>query len=170
MTIPMRFYTVFMPSIVFFCKLFFVFTMQETFLIASGLGYRARTEKQPENFNSIRCAEIIKVVTASDSAVFAAKWNMRTSHWLKYYVMIPLIDRSKPKGSSHLMPVFATFMVSAIWHGLYFGYFGCFINLALCDIMFKTFGATALAHSLGALLPSFVTRTAKWFALQYIIS
>ena len=58
--------------------LFARFVYHEASLIASGISYRAKNEKSPEEYNSIRCMDITNFhwgVTAKDSI---ANWNMRT--------------------------------------------------------------------------------------------
>ena len=48
--------------------------------------------------------------------------------WLKYYVMLRLMDKSKKE--VQILPYFMTFVVSGFWHGLAPGLFvfsyGCF--------------------------------------------
>ena len=140
-----RFYMLSMTTAWTIIKLIFVFLVQESCLVASGLGYKAKTEKESEDFNSMRCAKVFDCVFATEPAGIVANWNMRTQYWLKYYVMIPLLDRSKPKNATQIFPVFITFLTSALWHGFYFGYYGTFIGFALAVVMWKMFGATKLA-------------------------
>ena len=59
-------------------NLFSRFVYHEAGLIASGMSYKAKDEKNPEEFNSIRCMDITSFnwgTTAKDSI---SKWNMRT--------------------------------------------------------------------------------------------
>jgi len=80
-------------------QLFVAFIGMEMNCIASGYGYKARTEKEPENFNTIRSVEMIKFLSATRPTQMISNWNMRTQHWMKYYIMVRLIDRTKPRGS-----------------------------------------------------------------------
>ena len=68
--------------------LFARFVYHEAGLIATGISYKAKDEKTSQEYNSIRCMDIQRFhwgQTAKDSI---ANWNMRTQHWLKYYVMM----------------------------------------------------------------------------------
>lgn len=123
-------------------RLNFVFMLEESCLAASGLGYKAKTEKEPEDFNTIRCCKIYEQAFATNPTEVVGNWNMRTQYWLKYYVMIPLLDRSKPKNAVQLFPIVATFMISALWHGFYVGYYGAFAGFALISVMAKVFEGT----------------------------
>ena len=46
--------------------------------IASGYGYKARTEKEPENFNTIRSVEMMRFLGATTPSKAISSWNMRT--------------------------------------------------------------------------------------------
>ena len=137
-------------------NLFVAFTSMEANLIASGMGYQARTAKEPEEFNSIRCARIFDVLTMLDPAQCFTNWNMSVQRWLKYYVLLRLIDRTKPRSHLQVWPILATFLVSAIWHGIYFGYFAFFSGSALADITWKVVSKVAVAQKIRAMIPDAV--------------
>ena len=63
-------------------------TSLEASLIATGMGYKARSEKGKEEFNSVRAMDIFKFCTATTTAESITAWNCHTQHWLKYYVQI----------------------------------------------------------------------------------
>ena len=46
------------------------------------------------------------------------KWNIQVHHWLKYYVMMRWMDRSKARGKPQLIPTIVTFLASGAWHGV----------------------------------------------------
>jgi hypothetical protein len=80
-----------------FSKLMVGFIAMEANLIACGHGYAPATEKQPENFNSLRsiCVRpIFDMISLKDAL---AGWNVAIHNWLKYYIMMRLMDRSKPR-------------------------------------------------------------------------
>jgi hypothetical protein len=67
--------------------------------------------------------------------------------------MLRLIDRSKPKGAPQLVPTFLTFFVSAIWHGIYPGFFIFFIAIAMLEIQSKSFPKLKLTKALTGVSP-----------------
>eukprot|EP00271_Cylindrocystis_brebissonii_P013834 TRINITY_DN341_c0_g1_i1.p1 TRINITY_DN341_c0_g1~~TRINITY_DN341_c0_g1_i1.p1 ORF type:complete len:490 (+),score=89.12 TRINITY_DN341_c0_g1_i1:303-1772(+) len=71
---------------------------------------------------------ILGVELADSSAQFPLNWNISVSNWLRVYVYDRLTPKGKKGGLKELM---ATQVVSAVWHGLYPGYFLYFINSAL---------------------------------------
>lgn len=66
---------------------------------------------------------------------FLDAWNVSVHTWLKYYVYLRLIKKDK-KGIQ-IIPILTTFVVSAIWHGFYPGYYLFFISSGLMDYIFK---------------------------------
>ena len=59
-----------------------------------------------------------------------AGWNTSVHYWLKYYVMLPLMDKSVPRGKMQIKPMLATFLASALWHGcLELGFWVMFIGM-----------------------------------------
>lgn len=86
------------------------FCMMEANLIAVGFGYtRTQIEhgfddgpspvKIVENFNSVRVIKITPQINGTSFADYGTNWNIQIHNWLKYYVMLRLMDRSKPKGA-----------------------------------------------------------------------
>lgn len=63
---------------------------------------------------------------------FLANWNISVHEWLKYYVFLRQLDNKK-RGGSNLRAAMITFLVSAIWHGFYPGFFVFFIGAGLMD-------------------------------------
>lgn len=66
---------------------------------------------------------------------FLDAWNISVHMWLKYYVYLRLVKKDK-KGIQ-IVPILSTFVVSAIWHGFYPGYYLFFISSGLLDYQFK---------------------------------
>ena len=88
-------------------KAFVMFTgmsAMEANFIACGQGYSPakRDENgeitEQENFNSIRNVSLMAIETQKNWNKAVAGWNTSVHYWLKYYVMIPLMDKNKPRG------------------------------------------------------------------------
>ena len=88
--------------------------------------------------------------TAKDSI---ANWNMRTQHWLKYYIMLRQMDRNKPKGSFQLGPIIFTFATSSFFHGLYPGYSFFFTGLFFLDLAWKFYNESLMAAAWRKIVP-----------------
>ena len=117
-------------------RLFFVFIGPESFLIASGMGYkppkfkrRGDDRDEPYSFNNYRVVKIKECWFMESLQKVTVNWNMQVHLWLKHYVLFRLIDRSK-KGSA-VTALITTYMVSAVWHGIEPGYLIFFFALAI---------------------------------------
>ncbi len=111
-----------------------MFISHESCLIASGIGFRARKDKIPEDYNIIRSMDVIKFTCSSSVKETIASWNMRTNHWLKYYVMTRNMDRTLPRKVNQVWPKVWAFILSDIFHGYYIGYSLFFLGLFLIDM------------------------------------
>ena len=94
---------------------------------------------------------------------------MRTQHWLKYYVMMRFMDRTKPRGSMQLGAIIKTFIVSAFFHGFYIGYYLFFSGLFLLDFAWKLMGGTALAAAVSKRMPEQLSRLIGVATIQLVL-
>ena len=115
-------------------------------LIACGIGYSH--ENSVEIYDSIHNVNILALDKAYTVSQLMSNWNIQVHNWLKYYVMLRWIDRSKPKHIVQPFPIFMSFAMSLIWHGFWPGYFLTFLGAAVLDILGKNIARTAIAHQI----------------------
>lgn len=147
------------------------FCAQEAFLIVSGCGYRPakKQEKQgkivekSENFNSVRTIDARGCMLGTSFTDFTPNWNMQVHLWLKYYVMVRLMDRKAPKGKMQILPLVLTFVASGVWHGVQSGFLATFIGWAGLDMFAKLAPKTILAQHFFSVLPSWLSSFICWF-------
>jgi lysophospholipid acyltransferase len=127
-----------------FDKYYVAFFLGEGACILSGLGYNGRDEKNRVKWDRVLMLRLLPFKLAQEPSAMAANWNVPSANWLKRYVYIRLLPTPEPAGSSshkpksrplqqlyyQVFPFFATFFVSAIWHGFYAGYYMFFLSLA----------------------------------------
>eukprot|EP00276_Gloeochaete_wittrockiana_P008682 CAMPEP_0184650380 /NCGR_PEP_ID=MMETSP0308-20130426/7902_1 /TAXON_ID=38269 /ORGANISM="Gloeochaete witrockiana, Strain SAG 46.84" /LENGTH=392 /DNA_ID=CAMNT_0027083847 /DNA_START=424 /DNA_END=1602 /DNA_ORIENTATION=- len=107
-------------------KFYFAWYNAEGASMAAGYGYNGvdkRTGK--DRWDGFRNADIVGVDMASNFREATARWNTSVAGWLGRYVykrMTPL--GAKPSEWNTV----ATFLVSALWHGFYPGYYLFFIH------------------------------------------
>ena len=90
--------------------------------------------------------------------------------WLKYYVMMRLIDRSKPRGSGGPMPAVICFLVSSVWHGLELGLTICMFGFGLLLAVYKSTINTKLVALICKYVPFYVYHPFKFFFFFYFSS
>ena len=101
--------------------------------IAAGLsfnGYDKETNKAKHD--RVQSVNIWKLESSYRIKDFLANWNMSAHMWLKYYIFMRMLPNNK-RGKGIIKASMATFIVSAIWHGFYPGFFVFFIAGAILD-------------------------------------
>jgi lysophospholipid acyltransferase len=108
------------------------FCLMDCGAIAAGLafnGYDSNGVALHDRVKSVVISGLIFTYRVKD---FLSCWNISVHEWLKYYVFLRMLD-SKKRGNSSSFASCVTFMVSAIWHGFYPGFFSFFIGAFLMD-------------------------------------
>mmetsp|Transcript_46259 Transcript_46259/g.62838 ORF Transcript_46259/g.62838 Transcript_46259/m.62838 type:complete len:186 (+) Transcript_46259:578-1135(+) len=129
--------------------------------IGSGLAFNGydKETKQPL-FNRVESLNVYNLELTGDIKVTISSWNISIHKWLKYYVFLQLIDRSKK--TLQFMPAIMTFMVSAVWHGFYPGLFIFFIAAALLELIAKMAQKTIIVD----LFPPFLSHKLSFIWLE----
>ena len=108
-------------------------TLTECGPIASGLafnGYDKETGKP--KFDRVQSAVLWNLEFSYTVKDFLASWNMSVPKWLKHYVFLRFLPNDKKK-KVNPMAAFITFLVSAVWHGFYPGFYLFFSGAFLLD-------------------------------------
>jgi len=130
-SLGMRLFIIYRGCIVQRCKYYICWLMGEVACLSSGCGYSGKIKdpKTGEEKNSWKNAINIyplKFEFASSMKVAVDTWNVCTESWLRYYCYERLKDtRFKKYGR------LATFLLSAVWHGLYPAYYIFFLSAAV---------------------------------------
>lgn len=112
----------------FYCKYYVVWWLGEACCSLIGISYNGRDEKGRVKWDRIKMVNIVKFKFARNIVRdMVPNWNMMSQHWLNKYVHQRFIRLGVSKGHSRWL----TFVVSAIWHGLYPGYYLFFVQCAL---------------------------------------
>ena len=111
------------------------FCLMHTAAIASGLSFNKYDENNKPKFDKVETVKIMGVEFSSRIKDFFGSWNISVHKWLMHYVFLRILKKGR-KGVQ-IKPILTTFLVSAIWHGFYPGYFYFFISSGLNDYSFK---------------------------------
>jgi len=120
--------------------------------IASGLSFNGYNENGDVKFDRVRSMDHWKLITSTSVKTIIETWNISAHAWLKHYVFMRQLQNGK-RAKSNLMPTLNTFLVSAVWHGFYPGYYYFFFWVSLFDYHNKL---TNKVFS-KAPIPSFIT-------------
>ncbi|TTF11767.1 Membrane-bound O-acyltransferase domain-containing protein 2 [Bagarius yarrelli] len=99
-------------------KYYFVWTLADAINNAAGFGFNGYDSDGVPRWDLISNLRIQNIEFATSFKVFLDNWNIQTAHWLKRvcYERCPY------------NPTAATFLLSAMWHGAYPGYYLTFLT------------------------------------------
>ncbi|KAF9920920.1 lysophospholipid acyltransferase, partial [Modicella reniformis] len=138
-------------------KYYAVWKMAEGACVLAGFGYNGQDPKTGEaRWDASSNIDIWAYETGESVKALADSWNKGTNKWLKYSVYFRVV---KPGAKPGAFETFATFAVSALWHGFYPGYYLMFTSSAMA----LTAGKLLRAH----LRPRFVSATTGKTPLWY---
>lgn len=95
--------------------------------ILAGIGYDEETGR----WDPCRSINFWDIELSRTCTVLMNHWNMSVERWLRLciYERGPKDEKGRPKNSNGRL--IATFLISALWHGCYFGYYLAFLQVAL---------------------------------------
>uniref|UniRef100_A0A3Q3E3L1 Membrane bound O-acyltransferase domain containing 2 n=1 Tax=Hippocampus comes TaxID=109280 RepID=A0A3Q3E3L1_HIPCM len=99
-------------------KYYFVWTLADAINNAAGFGFNGYNKDGSPRWDLISNLRILDIEFATSFKLFLDNWNIQTSLWLKRvcYERCPI------------NPTAATFLLSAMWHGVYPGYYLTFLT------------------------------------------
>ncbi|KAJ3613070.1 hypothetical protein NHX12_019326, partial [Muraenolepis orangiensis] len=114
-------------------KYYFVWTLADAINNAAGFGFNGYKKDGSPRWDRVSNLKIMDIEFATSFKMFLDSWNIQTALWLKRvcYERCPI------------NPTAATFLLSAIWHGVYPGYYLTFLTGTA-----MTMAARALRHNL----------------------
>uniref|UniRef100_A0A8C7MB70 Membrane bound O-acyltransferase domain containing 2b n=1 Tax=Oncorhynchus kisutch TaxID=8019 RepID=A0A8C7MB70_ONCKI len=113
-------------------KYYFVWTLADAINNAAGFGFNGYNSDGSPRWDLISNLRIMDIEFANSFKMFLDNWNIQTAHWLKRvcYERCPY------------NPTAATFILSAMWHGAYPGYYLTFLTGIVV-----TLAARAMRHN-----------------------
>lgn len=130
-------------------KYYAVWKMAEGACVLAGFGYNGQDPKTGEHlWDATSNINVWAYETGQSIKTLADNWNMGTNKWLKHSVYFRVVAPGAKPGP---LETFATFGVSAFWHGFYPGYYLMFASSAFA----LTAGKLLRSH----LRPRFVSAT-----------
>ncbi|KAL9654984.1 hypothetical protein ABK040_008772 [Willaertia magna] len=101
-------------------KYYTAWYLSEMAAIVAGFGY----DKTTKRWEKVEQADFIGVEFCTTPKELTNRWNIGVSKWLRYYVYTRV-------GGSRLVNLIVTFTVSALWHGVYPGYYTLWVFMAI---------------------------------------
>ncbi|KAL2098795.1 hypothetical protein ACEWY4_005275 [Coilia grayii] len=99
-------------------KYYFVWTLADAINNAAGFGFNGYNKDGTARWDLISNLRIMDIEFATSFKMFLDNWNIQTALWLKRVCYERCV----------MNPTAATFLLSAVWHGVYPGYYLTFLT------------------------------------------
>lgn len=140
-------------------KFYFAWTLADAVNNAAGFGFSGMDENGKPTWELLCNLNIVGIETATSYKTFIDNWNIRTGIWLK----MVCYDRA----TRYRLPL--TFVLSALWHGLYPGYYFTFLTGIPFTIAARAIRKSIRHYFLGSKILKLGYDIVTWAATQLAI-
>ncbi|KAG5857453.1 hypothetical protein ANANG_G00019610 [Anguilla anguilla] len=140
-------------------KYYFVWTLADAINNAAGFGFNGYNKDGTPRWDLISNLRILDIEFATSFKMFLDNWNIQTALWLKRvcYERCPY------------NPTAATFLLSAMWHGVYPGYYLTFFTGILMTLAARAIRHNIRQHFLGSATHKLIYDVITWVGTQIAI-
>ncbi|KAF4082488.1 hypothetical protein AMELA_G00151960 [Ameiurus melas] len=140
-------------------KYYFVWTLADAINNAAGFGFNGYDSDGVPRWDLISNLRIMNIELATSFKVFLDNWNIQTAHWLKRvcYERCPY------------NPTAATFILSAMWHGAYPGYYLTFLTGIVVTLAARAVRHNVRPYFLGSPAHKQIYDVITWASTQIAI-
>ncbi|KAJ8394624.1 hypothetical protein AAFF_G00044270 [Aldrovandia affinis] len=140
-------------------KFYFAWTFADAINNAAGYGLRGVKGNGQASWDLVSNLNIWGIETATSFKMFIDNWNIQTGVWLKRVCY----DRATHHRTA------LTFVLSALWHGVYPGYYFTFLTAIPITIAARAVRKNFRQHFLSSAVRKFVYDVLTWLATQLAI-
>ncbi|XP_007893047.2 lysophospholipid acyltransferase 2 [Callorhinchus milii] len=141
-------------------KYYFVWTMADAINNAAGFGFSGYDENGRARWDLTCNLNIMKIEFATSMKQFIDNWNIQTAAWLKEICY----DRCS------FSPTITTFFLSAVWHGVYPGYYLTFITGSFMTLASRSVRKNLRPHFLVSRRRRCLYDMVTWATTQLMVS
>uniref|UniRef100_A0A3Q2XVS6 Membrane bound O-acyltransferase domain containing 1 n=1 Tax=Hippocampus comes TaxID=109280 RepID=A0A3Q2XVS6_HIPCM len=121
-------------------KFYFAWTLGDAISNAAGFGFSGMDENGKASWSLLSNLNVVGVETATSFKAFIDNWNIQTGNWLKT-VCYDRVPRHR---------LVLTFILSALWHGVYPGYYFTFLTGILMTLAARAVRKSFRPYFLGS--------------------
>ncbi|XP_063055797.1 lysophospholipid acyltransferase 1 [Engraulis encrasicolus] len=140
-------------------KFYFAWMLADAMHNAAGYGIKGLNEKGEVSWDLISNIRIWEIETATSFKAFIDNWNIQTGIWLKF-VCYDRVSRYRTA---------LTFVLSALWHGVYPGYYFTFLTAIPITMAARAMRTNIRHHFLSSSALKFSYDVVTWAATQLTI-
>ncbi|XP_021080693.1 lysophospholipid acyltransferase 1 isoform X1 [Mesocricetus auratus] len=141
-------------------KYYFAWTLADAVHNAAGFGFNGVDADGHFSWDLLSNLNIWKIETATSFKMYLENWNIQTSAWLKCvcYERVPWY------------PTVLTFLLSALWHGIYPGYYFTFLTGVPVTLAARAVRNNYRHHFLSSKARKVAYDVVTWAATQLAVS
>ncbi|KAF4013707.1 hypothetical protein G4228_004681 [Cervus hanglu yarkandensis] len=141
-------------------KYYFAWTLADAVNNAAGFGFSGVDKNGNFSWDLLSNLNIWKIETATSFKMYVENWNIQTATWLKRvcYERVPWY------------PTVLTFILSALWHGVYPGYYFTFLTGILVTLAARTVRKKYRHYFLSSKALKVAYDIVTWAATQLAVS
>nr|KAF6447949.1 membrane bound O-acyltransferase domain containing 2 [Rousettus aegyptiacus] len=141
-------------------KYYFAWTLADAINNAAGFGFRGYDRNGEARWDLISNLRIRQIEMSTSFKMFLDNWNIQTALWLKRVCY----ERAS------LSPTIQTFVLSAIWHGVYPGYYLTFLTGVVMTLAARAIRNNIRHYFIEPPQLKFLYDVITWMATQIAIS
>ncbi|MBV94847.1 Lysophospholipid acyltransferase 2, partial [Eschrichtius robustus] len=141
-------------------KYYFAWTLADAINNAAGFGFRGYDKNGAARWDLISNLRIQQIEMSTSFKMFLDNWNIQTALWLKRVCY----ERTS------LSPTIQTFILSAIWHGVYPGYYLTFLTGVVMTLAARAVRNNFRHHFIEPPQLKLLYDVITWIATQIAIS
>ncbi|XP_025061520.1 lysophospholipid acyltransferase 1 isoform X2 [Alligator sinensis] len=140
-------------------KYYFAWTLADAVNNAAGYGFNGVDERGNFRWDLLSNLNIWNIETATSFKVYLENWNIQTAAWLKRVCY----DRAP------FHPTALTFILSALWHGIYPGYYFTFLTGILITLAARAIRNNCRHYFLSSEPLKVIYDIITWFVTQLAV-
>ncbi|XP_036118582.1 lysophospholipid acyltransferase 2 isoform X3 [Molossus molossus] len=141
-------------------KYYFAWTLADAINNAAGFGFRGYDRNGEARWDLVSNLRIQQIEMSTSFKMFLDNWNIQTALWLKRVCY----ERAT------LSPTIQTFVLSAIWHGVYPGYYLTFLTGVLMTLAARTMRSNVRHYFIASPQLKWVYDVITWMVTQIAVS
>jgi len=134
-------------------KYYCVFIMGEACNNAAGFGFNGYDENGKEQWDKLINVKPLHLEAAQNAKGISDNWNIQTSKWLRDCIYQRV----------SFMPLLSTFLISAVWHGFFAGYYIFFVLYGGNVYVSRKLRRKIRPYFLNSILLKFAYDVTGWF-------
>ncbi|NXW55875.1 MBOA2 protein, partial [Eurystomus gularis] len=157
---PVRFFYLYVSLMAARPKYYFAWTLADAINNAAGFGFRGYDKNGVTRWDLISNLRIQQIEFSTSFKMFLDNWNIQTALWLKRVCY----ERAT------FSPTIQTFILSAIWHGVYPGYYLTFLTGVLMTLAARAIRNNIRHYFVESPIVKLCYDIITWMATQVAIS